>query len=221
MLLSTPLKTTLLISTLLVLPLASSYSFAWEQQSYINQDTSDSAVKVWTKTVEGSDFKAFRGEVIINAPLNDIVSVIRDTQNVPKWYYKSKLAKQLKRLNDHQSLNYSVTDLPWPVSDRDSVILATVTNGADGSVNIQMTGQPDAYPRQDGLVRVPKLEGFWKLEPQNTQTAHPSVKVTLQVSTEPGGEIPSWLTNAMVVDMPLNSLSNLKKRVESGQGLTK
>lgn len=206
-------KTSLIASSLLALSLTTLSSHAWELQPLTNDEASD--VKVWTQTLEDTKFKAFKAEVTINAPLDKIVSVIRDTQNVPEWYYKSKLAKQIKRLNDHQSLNYSVTDLPWPVSDRDSVILATVTNQPDGSVLIKMTGQTDAYPLQDNLVRVPKLEGFWKLQPNRVDTSNPSVKVTLQISTEPGGDIPSWLVNAMVIDMPLNSLKNLKLRVES------
>jgi len=78
-----------------------------------------------------------------------------------------------------------------------------------------MRAQPDAYPPQIGLIRVPRLEGFWKLQPQHSDTSQPSVKVTLQISTEPGGDIPSWLVNAMVVDMPFNSLKNLKERVEN------
>jgi len=199
------------LACLLMLSLNSQMVQAWELQTPQNE----ASVKVWTQSEQGTNFKAFRGEVIINAPLDQVVSVIRDTPNVPQWYYKSKLAKQLKRLNDHQSLNYSVTDLPWPVSDRDLVILATVSNDSDGGVTIQMRAQPDAYPPQIGLIRVPRLEGFWKLQPQHSDTSQPSVKVTLQISTEPGGDIPSWLVNAMVVDMPFNSLKNLKERVEN------
>ena len=206
-------KTLLITSSLLAISFTTVSSYAWDLQPLPNDETSD--VKVWTQALEGSQFKAFKAEVTINAPLDRIVSVIRDTENVPKWYYRSKLAKKIKRLNDHQSLNYSITDLPWPVSDRDSVILATVTTQPDGSVLIKMTGQPNAYPPQENLVRVPKLDGFWKLMPNSVDTAPPSVRVTLQISTEPGGDIPSWLANAMVIDMPFNSLNNLKMQVES------
>ena len=203
-------KTTLIVGTLSILPFINTASFAWEQQLSDSVD-SEPAVTVWTQDVPSSKFKAFKGEVLINAPMDKIVSVIRDTQNVPKWYYKSIHAEQLQRLNDHQSLNYSVTSLPWPVSDRDSVILATVSNLQNGDIIIKMTAKPEAYPVQENLIRVPKLDGLWKLEQQTNN----QVKVTLQMATEPGGEIPSWLANAMVIDMPLKSLSNLKKRVEN------
>lgn len=179
---------------------------AWDQHPL----EEDSSVSVWTKPVSGSDFKAFKGQILINANVNRILSVIQDTQNLPEWYYKSKYAEQLQRINPDQSLNYSITSMPWPVSDRDSVILATVTRHTNGHITINMKGQPEDYPAQANLVRVPTLNGSWHLEKVEEYVTI----VTLQIATEPGGEIPSWLANAMVVDMPFYSLTNLKKRVE-------
>ncbi|MEA3404278.1 MAG: START domain-containing protein [Pseudomonadota bacterium] len=180
---------------------------AWEEQPIED----GSPVTVWTQAVSDSDFKAFKGEVIINAPLDRVLKVIRDTKNVPKWYYNSMHAEQLQRISKDQSLNYSVTSAPWPVSDRDSVILATVTRHTNGNVTIKMKARPDDYPLQENLIRIPKLDGSWSLEKLDAQTT----KVSLQVTTEPGGSIPSWLANAMVIDMPFYSLSNLKERVEN------
>jgi len=197
-------KRTLLISSLSLLSLN---CVAWDEQ-FIEDNA---AVTVWTQPVSGSDFKAFKGQVTIHSDINHTLKVIRDTKNVPKWYYNSTHAEQLQRISPDQSLNYSVTSAPWPVSDRDSVILATVIRHSNGNITIQMKGQPNRYPLQEDRIRIPKLEGSWHLEKLNEQTT----RVTLQVTTEPGGEIPSWLANAMVVDMPFYSLTNLKERVEN------
>jgi len=204
-------KAVLLTCGLSLLPYLSSANQTWQPHHFASDSVDEQSVLVWTKTVDGSDFKAFKGEVLINATRDNIVSVIRDTKNVPKWYYKSAYVKKLEDIADNQSLTYSVTDLPWPVSDRDSVILATVTNEQNGDITIIMTAKPNAYPIQENKVRVTKLDGFWKLQKQ----ANNQVKVTLQLTTEPGGKIPSWLANTMVIDMPLNSLGNLKKRAET------
>ncbi|MDG6777965.1 START domain-containing protein [Thiomicrorhabdus sp. zzn3] len=168
-------------------------------------------VRVWTQKVPGSDFDAFKGEVVINASIDQILSVIRDTQNVPKWYYRTLEARQLKRLNKHQALNYAVTSAPWPVSDRDSVTLATVHKSEDGIVTIELEARPDAYPKQPNRIRIPRLDGFWQLRP----ISEGQTQVILQIATEPGGQIPSWLANVMVVEMPYYSLTRLKTRVES------
>ncbi len=179
---------------------------AWQQQ-FIDDET---AVTVWTQKVAGSDFKAFKGEVVINATVDQVLAVIRDTANVPKWYYNAKHAEQLQRLSANQSLNYSVTSAPWPVTDRDSVILATVIRHDNLNITILMQARPDAHPLQANRIRIQKLDGSWQLQQITPQTT----KVILEVTTEPAGQIPSWLANTMVIDMPFYSLDNLKSYVE-------
>jgi len=76
---------------------------------------------------------------------------------------------------------------------------------------IELTARPNMYPKQDNKIRIPKLEGYWKLVPLDKM----KTEVTFQVAAEPGGEIPSWLANAMVIDMPFHTLNNLKERVET------
>ncbi|WP_321323187.1 START domain-containing protein [Thiomicrorhabdus sp.] len=180
--------------------------YAWD----LEPTDEASPVKVWTQSVEGSSFKEFKGQVNINAPVNKILNVIRDTDNLPKWYYNTKQAKQLKKLSDSQALSYTVTKTPWPVTDRDSVTLSTQSSLDNGGYLIDLQAQPNAYPKQPDKIRVPKMQGFWKLEP----VAKNKTSVTLQIAAEPGGEIPSWLANSMVIDMPFYTLTNLKQRIE-------
>lgn len=183
--------------------------YAWD----LEPTDEASPVKVWTQEVKNSDFKEFKGQVAINAPVNKILAVIRDTDNLPKWYYNTKQAKKLKKISHSQALTYSVTATPWPVTDRDTVTLSTQKKLTNGGYLIDLQAQPNAYPKQADKIRVPKMQGFWKLEPisQNKTT------VTLQIAAEPGGNIPSWLANSMVIDMPFYSLSNLKQLLEQNQ----
>ena len=179
---------------------------AWELQ-----ETEENApVQVWTQAVSGSNFKAFRGQVTINASLYKTLAVIKDTLNIPKWYHNTAVAQKIATLNHNQSLNYTVTTAPWPVSNRDSVTLVTDKPQANGEYLIELSARPEELPEQENRIRIPKLEGFWKLVP----LADNKTEVTLQIAAEPGGEIPSWLANSMVIDMPFYSLTNLKKRVE-------
>jgi len=181
-------------------------SFAWQ----LEPTDESSNVKVWTEVMPSSSFKAFKGEIVINADIQTVFKVITDTANYPKWYHNSKEARTLKKLNDKQSLSYSITSAPWPVSNRDSVTLSTKNRLENGDYLIELKAQPDAYPRQKGLIRIEKMEGYWKLE----QQAAEQTKVTLQITAEPGGDLPSWLANSTVVEMPFNSLTNLKVRIE-------
>ncbi len=180
---------------------------AWDLQA-----TDESLpVQVWTQAVEGSEFKAFRGAVNIEAPLDKVLNVVTDTEKYPEWYHNNKVAKKLQNISATQSLNYAITTAPWPVTNRDSVTLSTKKPQANGDYLIELEGKPNAYPLQDGLIRVPKMQGYWKLEKLSAN----ETKVTLQITAEPGGKVPSWLANSTVIDMPLYTLSNLKKRVEN------
>ncbi len=170
-------------------------------------------LKIWTQSVADSDFRAFKGEIMINATVAQVADVITHTEGYPEWYFNSKVAKKLKVINQSQGLTYSISSLPWPVSDRDAVTLSTKSVLANGDIHIQVEARPDLYPIQKDLIRVPKLEGSWKIERTDAQ----QTKVTLQIAAEPGGSIPSWLANSLVVDMPFYSLSNLKQRVEAAK----
>lgn len=39
----------------------------------------DDGIQVFTRAVEGSDYRAFRGETLINAELNQLMAVLDDT----------------------------------------------------------------------------------------------------------------------------------------------
>ena len=196
---------------LIALPLIVMFFYSGNGTAWDLQPTDESSsVKVWTKAVKNSKFKAFKGQVQINAPLDRVLHVIRDTEQIPSWYYRTQKAVKLKKINDSQSLSYSVTSAPWPVSNRDSVTLSTKRALPNGDYLIELMAQPDAYPKQPGLVRIPKLDGFWKLHVISTNIT----EVTFQIAAEPGGDIPSWLANSMVIDMPFYTLSNLKAKLE-------
>jgi len=187
--------------------LTTTSSQAWQLEK-VDDETS---IQVWTQSVKDSSFKAFRGQVLIQAPLSKVLDVVGDTPNIPKWYHNTSEARKLTVIHKNQSLNYSIATAPWPVSNRDSVTLVTKKQLSDNSYLITLQAQPNQYPEQPGLVRIPKLEGYWHLTP----IAEDLTNVVFEVAAEPGGEVPSWLANSMVIDMPFYTLSNLKERVES------
>ena len=187
-----------------VLGLQASYATDWQLEK------SDQGVKVWVAETPDSQYKQFKGEVLIAAPIAQIKQVLEDVPHFPQWYHKMVEAKVVGQLPDGRSLRYSVTDLPWPVSDRDSVVAVKKQPLKNGGLKVIFEAKPNAYPLQPGRIRMPKLNGVWRLLPL---TRH-QVLVTFQAAAEPGGSIPSWLANQMVVDVPFHTLLNLQQRLE-------
>ncbi|WP_297837740.1 START domain-containing protein [Pseudomonas sp.] len=169
----------------------------------------DAGIKVSLSEVAGSQYKAYRGVTTIKASVSQLRKLQEDVVGACAWIHECKTQKVLK-LEGDKVWTYTQFNTPWPVTPRDSVLMVTTEEGADGSLTRKLEGQPTYIPSVDGFVRVAQVEGFWKFVPKGAG----QTEVTYQVHTEPGGSVPSWLANKFVVDAPFNTLKALKERAE-------
>lgn len=169
----------------------------------------EDGIKVSLSEVPGSQYKAYQGVTLINAPVAKIRALQEDVAGACAWIHECKTQKLLKHEGD-KSWTYTQFNTPWPVTPRDSVLLVTSNTAPDGTLTRTLEGQPTYLPEEKGFVRVAQVKGFWKLVPKGAN----QTEVTYQVHTEPGGSVPSWLANKFVVDAPFNTLKALKERAQ-------
>ena len=169
----------------------------------------EDGIKVSLSEVPGSQYKAYQGVTLINAPVAKISALQEDVAGACAWIHECKTQKMLKHEGD-KSWTYTQFNTPWPVTPRDSVLLVTSTTAPDGTLTRTLEGTPTYLPDEKGFVRVAQVKGFWKLVPKGAN----QTEVTYQVHTEPGGSVPSWLANKFVVDAPFNTLKALKERAQ-------
>ncbi|MQT82281.1 START domain-containing protein [Pseudomonas helleri] len=169
----------------------------------------EDGIKVSLIEVPGSQYKAYQGVTLINAPVAKISALQEDVAGACAWIYECKTQKLLKHEGD-KSWTYTQFNTPWPVTPRDSVLLVTTNKASDGTLTRTLEGLPTYLPEEKGFVRVAQVKGFWKLVPKGAN----QTEVTYQVHTEPGGSVPSWLANKFVVDAPFNTLKALKERAQ-------
>ncbi|MFO2465291.1 START domain-containing protein [Pseudomonas sp. 15FMM2] len=169
----------------------------------------EEGIKVSLSEVAGSKYKAYRGVTVIKAPLAKIQALQEDVAGACAWIHECKSQKLVDQ-KGNESWTYTQFKAPFPVTDRDSYIHVTTTQGADGSLSRKLKGVPTYKPEEKGYVRVAQVEGFWTLVPKGAD----QTEVTYQVHTEPGGSVPSWLANKFVVEAPFNTLKALKERAE-------
>ncbi|HNW89260.1 MAG TPA: START domain-containing protein [Bacteroidales bacterium] len=183
-----------------------SYCQKWELS--LDKD----GVKIYTRAVKGSGIKEFKGEVIANSNLGNILAVIEKISEYPRWMYKCTYAEQVKKVNEVSGYIYSVLQQPWPISDRDICSYYCVSqDSVTKVVTISMKGVKDYIPEKPGKVRVPSLKGSWNLIP----IAKGVTKIVYQLHCESGGYIPESIVNAYITDTPYTNLLNLKKIAES------
>jgi hypothetical protein len=169
----------------------------------------EEGIKVSLSEVPGSKYKAYRGETVINASVATLRGLQEDVAGACAWIHECKSQKMLKH-EGGKVWTYTQFNTPWPVTPRDSVILVTTEEAADGSLTRKLVGQPRLIPDEEGYVRVAQVDGYWKFVPQGAN----KTLVTYQVHTEPGGSVPSWLANKFVIDAPFNTLKSLKGKAE-------
>lgn len=171
----------------------------------------DDGITTWKHEVPGQVVPGFRGQVVIPADIDKVRLAIEDVKSHTKWMHRCAESTTLKVLGETESLVYNRTDSPWPVSDRD-VVLKTkrVVNGDGDEVLLAFQNtKSDLKGEQDGVVRMPKLVGFYKL----TKLNDGRTKVVYQVEADVGGSLPNWIVKRVVKEMPYETLSKLRDRV--------
>ncbi|PSJ71459.1 START domain protein [Sphingobacteriales bacterium UPWRP_1] len=161
-------------------------------------------IKVFTRST-GGEMKEFRGETTINASVDKVFELLNNFDNYASWMPGCIENKVLKRISDTELYQYNVTDAPWPVSDRDSVMKTKISKQSNGVILIELNSAPDYIPEKSGRVRVPTYKGYWKLTPGGNAT-----QIIYEGKPSTGGSIPAWLANSSVVDVPFNTLSKMK-----------
>ena len=191
----------IIYSTVFVFPKTVS---AWELAK------SGDGITVYTRGVEGSGFKEYKALARIKASLSSLVAIVEDIEVYPSWIHTCKEGKLLKKINEKETYNYTVNEAPWPVRDRDAVVHNKISQNPENRVvTIEIKGIPDYIPEKTGVQRVRKIDGFWRFTPLENG----SVEVVYQVHSEPGGNLPSWLVNSIVVSQPYYTLVNMQKVV--------
>ncbi|AHF68232.1 MULTISPECIES: START domain-containing protein [Pseudomonas syringae group] len=167
----------------------------------------EEGIKVSLSDVPGSKYKAYRGVTTINASVAKLRALQEDVVGACAWIHECQSQKLLKH-EGNKAWTYTRFNTPWPVTPRDSILLITSEEGADGSLTRNIDEQSSYLPEEKGFVRVAEVKGFWKLVPKGPNLT----EVTYQVHTDPGGSVPSWVANKFVVDAPFNTLKALKER---------
>ncbi len=168
------------------------------------------AIKVFTRPSALGSLKDSKGVMQIKASVDDVIQLLSKFDNYTKWMYKCSESKLLKRVSETEYYVYTVTDAPWPVSDRDLISKVNAEKKADGTVSLKLTGVKDYIPEKSGKVRVPRFNGLWQASPKSNGM----VEVTYQLESDPGGSLPDWVANATATDIPYFTLFEMKKLLE-------
>lgn len=82
----------------------------------------------------------------------------------------------------------------------------------NGTIHINIDGISQTTEAKQGLYPFKKAKGYIKLYAISSDTKS-QVKLVYSFHSESRQEIPTWLINPMIHEMPLKTLMDLRKRV--------
>lgn len=165
----------------------------------------EQGIKVYTRTVPKSALEEFKAIGIVNASPEALATHFKKVKNFPNWMPLCIEARKEKTVRNG-FIHYQKLEAPFPVSNRDGYYQFQFMEEGE-NVRIKIKALPKFGPEQEDLVRIPSATGFYLFEGLKDGRS----KVTYQMLAAPGGSIPAWLANSMVVKNPFETLESLKK----------
>jgi hypothetical protein len=161
--------------------------------------------------VDGSPFRAFRGEGDIDAPLLLVGSILVDVARDPEWIDSIVEAKVLRQVGESEYVTYSHAGTPITMSDRDFVVDVKLSVlPAAKTLAIQMHSVSDpAAPATHFIRGELRTSSFLLTSIDGGRRTH----VVAEVHCDPKGNIAAWLVNEFQTNWGYNTLSNLRRQV--------
>ena len=174
-------------------------------------------IQLYLGEVAGTNVKAFKGIMHINSSINSILAVMINTEACPQWVHDCATSFLVADNGIRDRYVYQNYDLMFPAGKRDYLFYASVTqNPASGAVTIHMEATPhycrknDSPPcrtiNQTGNIMIQESTGTYLLEPLDDG----STRVTWEQFTDPAGDLPTFIVNQLVLNVPFMTLKGLQ-----------
>ena len=196
--------------SLSIVLLSFSIAFSAPKWERIHQEK---GVTVYERDSSLGDLPDFKAIAKVKASIFDVIAVIRDVDRRENWVFRCEDSKVVKSHTDFEVLLYHRTDSPWPTSDRDAAIttrLYEIKKGQEYLAHFKGV-KNKLIPKRDDAVRLPIIEGYYRLKFISNNETH----VTYFVHLDPGGYIPRFLVRMTTHEFPTATLIGLRKQVKN------
>jgi hypothetical protein len=192
-----------LMLVLLCLPFAAQADDGWRLS--LQRDS----VRVWTRAEPGSAIQAFRAETTVRSSVSALLTLFYDLDAAPRWLDHTRRVEAITRDDvNHKYVLRLETALPWPLRDRDAVIVGRWwQDPASGTVYMRgQSAPPGAYPENPDYLRYNDMRSDWTFAPAGDGM----VRVIMEGHADPAGSVPAWAVNMLIQESPFKTLSNLR-----------
>jgi len=197
-----------ILSTLILslLPMLMMAQYAWELEK--DKD----GIRVYSSEVKDSPFRATKVACDLAGDYEKLTAVISDVDGMTDWVYKSSSCEVLQSYDSLDFLYCVITDMPWPMTDRESVIhLQFQTDSLPESMTIIGTEAEEPVASGADLVRVSDYKATWKV----TMPEKDLLSIEYILELDPGGGITPWMANLMIEKGPYETFKGLSEKLKA------
>lgn len=165
-------------------------------------------ITVYTKDSANTDIRALKALGTVDAPIEKVITLLRDVPYAKSWVPNLIERKYIKEISDTELIVYEISDLPWPVTDRDMVLHHKISLSKDKSSIILYfkSVEMKEKPVDDDYVRAQFHFGKITFIPEADKT-----HIEMIMLVDPLGSVPKWAVNIMQVSLPHNLITSLNK----------
>lgn len=175
-------------------------------------------IRVYSREYPGSRVRQFRGETVIDSSPASVLAAMESVSTCRRWLYRCVEAREIERVDFNERYLYQVNSVHPLARSRDLVLHTRIRRDpADGAIVISSAAVPDHCAtresdacravRRSGYLRIEQSAGTYRLEP----AAGGGARVNWVQHVEPGGYLMDFIVNELLLDIPFESLRNLRR----------
>jgi hypothetical protein len=195
------LKTSVLIAVIISSLISTNNSWDFEKH--------EDGINAYSRIKDGTNYYEFRTTFTVKSQLDEVIGILTNVTNFENWLPNTKKSKILNRVNATTLYGYTVTETPWPLSDRDLVFKMTKTKLTDTRYQIRLEGEEHYYPEQSGKVRVKSYIAVWDIKKSTN-----GVLIDYTASFDPDSSSPYWMIKNSMINARIEVCQALKKELE-------
>jgi len=185
--------------------------FAEAQANWVLKKDKD-AIKVYTRDTKNSSFKSVKVTCTIPGTLSQLTALLLDVSAHERWVYNTKSSHLVKQVNQNKQIYYSEIDLPWPLANREIVVVMSIVQDPVSRVlQVNIDNAENKIPVKSGTVRVPASSVTWKVTPLLNNL----LSIEYYGKADPGGSVPGWVANPFTTKGPFETFKKLRQLITS------
>lgn len=182
-----------------------SRSYAQGSEQWILRKESK-GIRIYTRKVNEEGLREFKATTIMQVPMHSLELVLDDEQTHPQWHASANTVELIEVLNPNEKIVHYTADMPWPISNRDMVILIR-KEIKKGALSYHLNSVPTRIEKQEDYVRMKIAGGSWQLN----KASSTSTQITYRFFANPEGNLPGWVINYFMVSSPYETLLDLSR----------